>query len=352
MIKELYTVTDFLVADYEVSYMEREELLRVESLLKEKSEPVNMEIARIVSSFRVEGLHKPIKYTITGGKRFRPVLTILSCEAVDGCIEDVIPYATAVELIHVASLIYDDLIDRDDLRRFRPTLHRRFGDEVAIICGATLYSKAAEILSRDNRLAYVMSKTMVKMSEGQALDIFSSPFEDLSEERYLDTIRNKTASLMSASTEIGGIIGGAPNKYVSALSNFGLDVGTAYQIRDDTLGLLSSKETIGKSVRSDLSRKKLTLYLIHGFQNLEKQDKLRLQSLIKQYPVNQKTTVTSRDVDDEIIEMLKKAGSIEYAMTRAMDFIKRAKERLYVLSKSNARDTLEKLAEYAVMRER
>ena len=331
--------------------MEREELLRVESLLKEKSEPVEMEIARIVSSFRVKRLHEPIKYVITGGKRFRPVLTILSCEAVNGCVEDVIPYATAVELIHVASLIYDDLIDRDDFRRFRPTLHTRFGDDVAIICGAALYSKAAEVLSRDSRLGCVMSKTMVKMSEGQALDIFSNPFEDLSEERYLDTIRNKTASLMGVSAEIGGIIGGASDKYVSALSNFGLDVGIAYQIRDDTLGLLSNKEIIGKSVRSDLSRKKLTLYLVHGFQNLEKRDKLRLQSMIKQYPVDQKTA-TSEDVDDEIIEILEKASSIEYAMMRAMDFVKKAKERLYVLNKSNARDALEKLAEYAVMRER
>jgi len=331
--------------------MEGEELLRVESLLKEKSEPVNVEIARIISSFQVEGLHQSIKYVITGGKRFRAVLTILSCEAVNGSVEDAIPYATAVELIHAASLIYDDLIDRDDFRRFRPTLHTRFGDDVAIICGAALYSKAAEILSRDNRLAYVMSKAMVKMSEGQALDVFSNPFENLSEKRYLDTIRNKTASLMSVSSEIGGIIGGAPDKYVCALSNFGLDVGIAYQIRDDTLGLLSNKEIIGKSVRSDLSRKKVTLYLVHGFQNLEKQDKLRLQSMIKQYPADQKTS-TSVDIDDEIIEMLEKASSIEYAMTRAMDFVKKAKERLYVLNRSNARDALEKLAEYAVMRER
>ena len=344
-------MTGFLVVDCEGSSMKREELLRLESLLKEKSEPVNRKMAKIVSSFHVKKLHEPINYMTSGGKRFRPVLTILSCEAVNGCVEEVIPYAAAVELIHVASLIYDDLIDRDDFRRFRPTLHRRFGDDVAVVCGAALYSKAAEILSRDNRLARIASKAMVKMSEGQALDIFSNPFEDLSEERYLDIIRKKTASLMSVSAEIGGIIGGAPDKYVSALSDFGLDIGIAYQIRDDILGLLSSKETIGKSVGSDLSRGKLTLYILHGFRNLENQDKLRLQSLVKQYSANPKDAVASNAVNNEIIEMLKRAGTIDYVMMKAMDFVEKAKERVYVLNRSNASDALEKLAEYAVSRD-
>jgi len=352
MIKKVIYGDCFLVVDHEDNCMKREELVSVESFLREKSESINEEIAKIISSLHVKELHEPIEYMIAGGKRFRPVLAILSCEAVGGCAEDVIPCATAIELVHVASLIYDDLIDRDDFRRFRPTLHKRFGDDVALICGATLLSKAAEIFSRDNHLAHIMSKALVKMSEGQALDIFSNPFEDISEERYLDTIRNKTASLMSISAEIGGIVGKGSDEHMSALSDFGLNIGIAYQIRDDILGLLSSEESIGKSVRGDLRRGKLTLYLVHGFQNLENQDRLQLQSIIKKYPTNQKRAVAFKDVDDEIIETLKKAGSIDYAMMRAMDFVRRARERLYALSKSNARDALEKLAEYAVMRER
>jgi geranylgeranyl diphosphate synthase type I len=334
--------------------MKKEEQLSIESILKEKAEPVHEEIDRVVSSFSVKELHEPLKYILRGGKQIRPVLTLLSCEAVGGCAKDAIPYAAAIELIHTASLVYDDIIDRDNLRRFHPALHRRFGDDIAVITGVVLVSKALEILSRDHRLNHLMPKTLVKMGEGQALDIYSNLLEDLSEERYLNIVRNKTASLMSASAEIGGIIGGGSAEDLSSLSDFGLSTGIAYQIRDDILGLQSNEETIGKAVRSDLSRGKLTIYSVHGFQSLKEQDKLRLRSILMQARelcrVNQETVATLRDIDDEIARILERAGSIEYAMMKAMEFVKKAKERLYVLRTSSARDVLEKIAEYAAMR--
>jgi len=202
-----------------------------------------------------------------GGKKFRPVLTLLACEAVGGNFRDALPTAATIELLHTASLIHDDLIDGDVLRRQVRTVHSIWGEEVAITAGDLLIGKAVEImaLATPPKVINLIARACVKMCEGEILDIrFHKDMGKVTEDQYIEMVEKKSASLLSVATESGAIIGEGSKEAVSALSKYGKMVGMAFQLRDDVLNITSTEKELGKPVKTDMITNRPNLVVIYG----------------------------------------------------------------------------------------
>src|SRR5215216_2047466 len=204
---------------------------------------------------------------LSGGKRVRPALTILSNYAVggDGSRYNSIRMATVMEFLHTATLVHDDIIDNADTRRKRPTVNALYGNETAVLMGDWLYMSAFEtsLAERSLPVLDILTSVTRKMTEGELLQLTLLGRADVSEGQYLDVLKRKTAYLFSASCEIGAILGGATEKQQTALRDYGLNLGTAFQLTDDLLDFTSSDAALGKAAGADLVGGKVTLPLIY-----------------------------------------------------------------------------------------
>jgi geranylgeranyl diphosphate synthase type II len=229
-------------------------------------------------------IHKAMRYSLmAGGKRIRPILCIASCEAIGGRVEDVMPVACALEMIHTYSLIHDDLpaMDNDDFRRGRPTSHKVFGEAMAILAGDALLTEAFRVMT-DKSLAGVRPDVILDvindiawaagsfgMVGGQVVDMESEGKDiDLPTLEYLHT--RKTGALLLASIKAGARIGGGKDEQAKALTRYGECLGLAFQIADDILDIEGNQEEIGKDVGSDLEKKKATYPAILGMSESKK----------------------------------------------------------------------------------
>ncbi|MBI4882337.1 MAG: polyprenyl synthetase family protein [Planctomycetes bacterium] len=214
-------------------------------------------------------LHAAMRYAVCGGgKRLRPICVLLGAAAVRGPLEAALPAACAVELLHTYSLIHDDLpcMDDDDLRRGRPTVHRVYGEALALLAGDGLLTLAFEVLAarlappQAARAAAVLGRAAgsLGMVGGQVLDL-AAEGRRLAEEEILLLDRKKTAALFSASFQMGGICGGAEERQLEVLGRIGADLGTTFQIVDDLLDLRGTPEELGKAAQKDRERGKATL---------------------------------------------------------------------------------------------
>ncbi|RLE50570.1 MAG: polyprenyl synthetase family protein [Candidatus Methanomethylicota archaeon] len=289
-----------------------------------------------------------------GGKRLRPFLVIKSCEAVGGSADMALPAAAAVELLHNFTLIHDDVMDQDVLRRGVPTVHTLWGVPMAILAGDLLFAKVFEIaldlrsrgLSAETISSIVseLAKVTVTISEGQSLDMsYSLDKKMISEHEYLNMISKKTAALFESSSAIGAMVGKADEVTISALRDYGFSIGMAFQIKDDVLGITSTEETLGKPIGSDIRGGKKTLIVIHALNNAsESQRKEILKVLGNQNATKQEIL--------KVINLLAEIGSVAYAESKARDFINNAKKALMKLPDSNAKRLLEELATFVVER--
>src|ERR1044071_9529607 len=202
----------------------------------------------------------------SGGKRVRPALTILSNYAVggDGSRYNSIRMATVMEFLHTATLVHDDIIDKADTRRNRPTVNALYGNETAVLMGDWLYMSAFEtsLAERSLPILDILTRVTRKMTEGELLQLTLLGHADVSEGQYFEVLKRKTAYLFSASCEIGAILGGANEKQQTALRDYGLYLGTAFQLIDDLLDFTSNEEALGKAAGADLLGGKVTLPLI------------------------------------------------------------------------------------------
>jgi len=226
-----------------------------------------------------KNLHRAMRYSLfAGGKRVRPILAIAAFEAVGGKSKAIIPVASSLELIHTYSLIHDDLpaMDDDDYRRGKPTNHKVFGEAVAILAGDALLTLAFELLSQDKIAREVSPKTLIQIVQelaegaghfgmigGQVVDI-ESEGKKVSQTELEYIHRHKTAALIRAAIRIGGLLGGAQKADLAALTQYGEDIGLAFQIVDDVLDVVGTQEEMGKDVQSDLSRNKKTYPAFFG----------------------------------------------------------------------------------------
>ena len=293
-----------------------------------------------------------IYLTKAGGKMLRPALSLITAEAVGGKRENALKAGSAIELIHTFSLIHDDIMDDDDMRRGMPSVHKVWGEDVAILAGDTLFSKAFEIIINSNQedtspaqinnaLATV-ADACVKICEGQALDMGFEDRFDVSEDEYMEMIFKKTGALIAAATKVGAIMGGASDEVIDAMYEYGRLIGLAFQIQDDYLDLASDEETLGKPIGSDIGKGKMTIIAINGLSSAgENQEKL-LEIL--------KDDNNSQEDIDSAIEILTKCGAIEYARNLALDSVNQAKEILEILPDSSSKQVLADIADFVLER--
>ena len=283
--------------------------------------------------------------TKAGGKMLRPALTLITSEAIGGSSENALKSAAAIELIHTFSLIHDDIMDDDDMRRGMPSVHKVWGEDVAILAGDTLFSKAFEIImssnqqtntpNQINQTLATLADACVKICEGQAFDMSFEDRFDVSEDEYMTMIFKKTGALIAAATKAGAIIGGASSEVIDAMYEYGRLIGLAFQIQDDYLDLVSDEETLGKPIGSDIAKGKMTIIAINGLANCDNSDRL-LEIL--------KDSNNSQDDVLEAIGILNDCGSIEYARNLAQENVMKAKQVLEILPDSSSKQTLADIA--------
>lgn len=214
------------------------------------------------------GLYNPIRYTLSaGGKRLRPLLTLASCQACGVDPREAINQAWGIEMFHNFTLLHDDVMDRADTRRGRPTVHRKWNEATAILSGDTMLTLATRLIARcpDEKLPQMLrlfNSTAIKIYEGQQMDMDFEARTDVSIEEYLEMIRLKTAVLLSCACEAGAIMAHASESTRDALSRWAENVGMAFQLRDDYLDSFGTVETFGKTPGGDILNDKKTWLLI------------------------------------------------------------------------------------------
>jgi len=326
--------------------------MNVKDVLKKYSESIDKEIGRSLGTIDPSELCEASDHLIkAGGKKLRPSLVVLSCEAVGGKSEDALKSAAAIEFIHTFSLIHDDIMDKDEMRRGKPSVHVLWGEPMAILAGDTIFSKAFEAIAETNMENVPPQKIIdalktvvdscIKLCEGQALDIGFEGNLDVEEDEYLEMIYKKTAALIAAATKAGAIIGGGTNEQIEALSEYGRLIGLAFQIQDDYLDVVSDAEKIGKPVGSDIVEGKMTLMVVNALANASEEDKTKLISILE---ANDESLV------NDAIAIFNKYGSIEYTRDIALDNVKTAKELLDVLDESEAKESLKLIADFVLER--
>lgn len=324
----------------------------VVDILKKYSKSIDEEIKNSLSTVEPDELQKSAQHLIrAGGKKIRPSLVVLSSEAVGGNSKEALKTAAAVELIHTFSLIHDDIMDKDEMRRGEPSVHVVWGEPMAILAGDTLFSKAFETVletpidgvtyERVTGALKTVVDSCIKICEGQASDMcFEGNFE-VSEEEYMNMIYKKTAALIAAATKSGAIIGGGTPEQVETLAEYGKLVGLAFQIQDDYLDVVSDEENLGKPVGSDIVEGKMTLMVVNALSKATDEDKEELIAILK----------AEDDTDVErALELFDKYGSINYTRDIALENVAKAKKLLDTLDESPAKEALSMIADYVLQR--
>ena len=296
-------------------------------ILNEKRSQVNRRLDELLSTtgFEQSEANELIKYTFqTGGKRLRPVLVLLACEGVGGKPEHAMDGAVAMEFLHAASLVFDDLIDRHRVRRSFPTTQRAFADDKAISAGLFLASKGVQILSeyKDQRITRLAGWGLVDLSKGEILDVTTEIAIDV--EQYLAIADLKTGSLFSAASGIGGVLGDANAEEVDALYNYGRAIGIAFQIKDDILDQSNPER-----------QERVNLVVMHYLDEATK--KQRISNLLE----NQEGTVEKSVLYEK---------AMEFAIRKSREHVEKAKQELKGLRDRGKIKLLEDFADYALER--
>jgi geranylgeranyl diphosphate synthase type II len=292
---------------------------------------VDTRIAEFIEKPHPITLYEPMRYTLeAGGKRIRPLLVLLATEAVGGDYHEALDAAVAVELLHTFTLIHDDVMDHDDTRRGRPTVHKKWDVSVAILSGDGLVALSYEALlrsrpSKASQLGRLFSNALLEICEGQALDKEFETRPSVAVEEYFEMIRKKTAALLALCGELGAILGGGGEAEVQAIRQFGIHLGMAFQIQDDLLDIAADEKKLGKTWGSDVLQKKKTLLLIHALKNASEEDRSALIAILNKDPV------TLEDVY-RVKEIYERAGTLARAEELVQEHLRKARESLQAVS--------------------
>ena len=281
----------------------------------------------------------------SGGKRLRPLLVLM---ATDLCgYTGVRRYVMAVvlEFIHTASLLHDDVVDHADSRRGKPSANRVWGNSASVLVGDYLYSKAFRLMGDDgdiavNQLIATVSNTM---AEGEVFQLVKTGDFEITEAEYVTLIEKKTAILISAACALGPMLAGDSEEKVRAMTRFGMCLGTAFQMTDDTLDYIAVEQELGKAVGTDLREGKITLPLIQTLRVCTPEERVRIRGAVK------KEDITPAEIGD-IIAIIQKHNGIAYALDRAGDLIREAKATLDLFNDGEAKQALLSIAEFILER--
>ncbi len=281
------------------------------------------------------------------GKRLRPLLIFLISNLKGNSTSASIKSAVIVELIHTATLIHDDIVDEADLRRGAASVNAVWNNQVSVLVGDYLFSRALQKMVKldDNAINGVISKVTIQMSEGELLQIERAQGYTLDESTYFRMISDKTASLISASCQLGAITSSQKDKYpIEKFWDFGEYLGRAFQIQDDLLDYLGDEEIVGKSVGNDLKESKITLPLLYALNNSNNGKSVYIKELLERGEAS--------DNFDEIRDFVIQSGGIDYSRARANAYIKKALSLLEPFQPSPYKEALVNLVEFAANREK
>jgi len=278
---------------------------------------------------------------LAGGKRLRSLLLVLCCEAVGGTVVDALPFAVATEFVQTASLIHDDVVDDDNMRRGVETTHKKFGGKMAIIAGDLLVALAIKLIgerSTPQLLTYVAAGG-IRMCEGEAADLLMSQKKDHSytTKAALDIIRMKTVSFMVSAAKVGAMLGHANEKQIEALVKYAEMLGYSFQIRDDILDIVATQNGTGKTVLSDLKGSRSNFVLAHAIENCSPDQRKEFAKRLGNGDV------------DFILERIKEGKSVEYSTGIARKYLEAAKGTIQGISFANE-ELLMLLADFAANR--
>ncbi len=282
-----------------------------------------------------------------GGKRIRPILVVLSAKVCGYEGSDAHTLAAVVELIHVASLVHDDVLDEAAIRRGRETLHAKWGNKVAVLVGDYLHARVLSMLvSRraDDLAMTILADTTQAMCEGEVIHAYKSGDFDISETEYLKIIRFKTGKLITASCTLGAHLGTTDPEQIEALTGYGQHIGVAFQIVDDVLDFAQNSDKLGKNTFGDLREGKLTFPIIYARSVCNDDEKQMLEKVVN--PNIDETAAIA------FVESLFQRYRVEtYCLKVAQDYADRAKAALATFPETPARIALQQLANYVVSRE-
>ena len=288
-----------------------------------------------------------------GGKRLRPIMCKLSCEAVGGDGKKATPAGAAIEMFHNFTLIHDDIMDSSEFRRGQPCVYKKYGIPLAINAGDGLFMMVTqEILSISAPpeklvdVQRILSTAFTRVLEGQAIELnwYRLGKMGVSEAEYLEMISGKTGALIAASCEVGAMIGNANAEQRKALSDFGMAVGLAFQIQDDVLNLIGSEQKYGKEIGGDISEGKRSLITIHALEHAPPNERTELAGILASKTKEQASVKRA-------IEICGKSGSIDYAAAKARGLVEEGKKRLLILPNNEASRRLLQLADFFIYRE-
>ncbi|MCP1726308.1 octaprenyl-diphosphate synthase [Natronospira proteinivora] len=318
-------------------------LQSIRELVRDDFAAVDQEIQRQLNSDIVL-INQLGHYIInSGGKRLRPLLVLLAARAAGSEGAKPVTMAAVIEFIHTATLLHDDVVDASELRRGRDTANALWGNEAAVLVGDFLYSRSFQMmvsLARP-RIMDVMADATNQIAEGEVLQLLNCNDPDTTEERYLEVIRRKTATLFAAGTQTAAILSDAPEATEKALQDYGMALGEAFQIIDDVLDYSASAEDMGKNVGDDLAEGKPTLPLIHAMREGSREDREMIRRAIEQGGLDQ---------IEAILKTLGETGALEYAAQQAHAAADRAEQALAPLPDGPYKEALGKLARFSVER--
>lgn len=247
---------------------------------------IEKELSRINFGKKPKELYNPIYYTLSlGGKRIRPLFVLLANDLLGGKIEDAINPALAVEIFHNFTLVHDDIMDNAPLRRNKPTIYKKWNENIALLSGDVMLVWAYRLLSKCDKNKFtkileVFNENAIKVCEGQQWDMNFEKEKNVSIEKYIEMISLKTAALIAGSMKIGAILGGATQKNSNYFYEFGKNIGIAFQLQDDYLDVFGNPEKFGKQIGGDIIANKKTFLLLKAFELADKKTKSVLNKII------------------------------------------------------------------------
>ena len=325
----------------------------VKAKMKEMSKELDAPIKSYIKDEKPDNLIEASRqYPYAGGKRMRPTMVVASCGAVGGDKKKAVPLAVAIEYIHNFTLIHDDLMDGDEVRRGMVTSHVKYGMPTAILAGDALFAKAYDIMTEldvpDSVLRKIIKLVTVAvwdLARGQQMDINNENGQEVTMDEYIETIRLKTSVLFAAGAAGGAMIGDADDKTVEAIHEYAMSLGVAFQMFDDILGIIGDPAKTGKSAGNDIRKGKSTVMVCHALKNIKDEKELKqFRSVLGKLDASEDEIAVAR-------EILKKNGSIDYAIEMAEKYTKDAISKLDCLKPSEEKDYMIALAEYAMARD-
>jgi octaprenyl-diphosphate synthase len=307
---------------------------------------VELEIRQQLSS-EVDRIGEIGSYLLlSGGKRIRPILLLLTAKLASYTGDRIFPLSAMIEFMHTATLLHDDVIDHSHLRRGHPTVNSRWGSALSILVGDFLYAKAMALVVDDGdpQILKEITRVTMAMTEGQVMETLKIGDIGLTGAEYQQIIRQKTAALFGACCYIGGALGGLPAERCERLRRFGIAFGSAFQLVDDALDFTGNEERLGKPVGSDLREGKVTLPAIIALQHASTEEAALIGRFVR-------GDDQSSEAFQGIVALVQKYHGLEYALREAERFVEQAELELQGFAEGPAYDLLMELADFIVKRE-